>query len=190
MDHTKQIQSVTMKQDHSWLESYSELLTGKRVLELGCGSGLDTRIISRYSESVIACDAARGANKDVLLLDHSKRFPFENGAFDTVVASLCLHYFTLETTKSIIEEIARVQTAGGRFICRLNSYKDENYGAVGFPEIEPGLYNVNGEQKRFFTEQEIHALWSQRYKINEIGHKIIDRYAKDKYVYEFCATTR
>lgn len=176
-----------MKQDYSWLESYTEMFRDQLVLELGCGSGIDTDFISKHAQSVVACDIAFKKNASVLTLDHSKELPFENGKFDTVVASLCLHYFTMETTKNIIAEISRVLMPGGNFICRLNSYKDENYGAVGFPEIEPGFYNVNGERKRFFKEHEIHTLWSHGYEIHEISHKVIDRYEKEKCIYEFSA---
>jgi len=58
---------------------------------------------------------------------------------------------------------------------------------VGHSEIEPGLYNVNGEQKRFFKEQQIQELWGQEYSMGVILHKGIDRYQKTKYVYEFKA---
>ena len=73
-------------------------------------------------------------------------------------------------------------------LCRVNSFKDENYGAAGYPEIESGLYEVNGEQKRFFTKREIKLLWSQWFVLGEILHKDIDRYEKTKFVYEFSAT--
>jgi len=59
---------------------------------------------------------------------------------------------------------------------------------VGHPEIEHGLFDVNGEQKRFFRKQEIQSLWSQGFALEEISHKGIDRYQKTKYVYEFRAT--
>ena len=178
-----------MKHDHSWLVPYAEMLKGKVILELGCGSGIDSTVLSEYAERLVSGDLApksecRGI---VLALDHSKKLPFKDCSFDAVVASLCLHYFSIKKTKEIISEISRVLKPQGSFICRLNSYKDENYGAVGYPEIESGLYNVKGEQKRFFHKQEIQALWTQGYSLNLINHKKIDRYQKEKWVYEFSA---
>ena len=178
-----------MKHAHRWLEPYTDALRDKYVLELGCGSGIDTAAISKLTEHFVAGDRAPKANctNTVLNLDHSKPLPFENETFDTVVASLCLHYFSLEKTKQIIAEITRILRPHGAFVCRLNSYKDTNYGAVGHSEIEPGLYNVNGEQKRFFKEQQIQELWGQEYSMGVILHKGIDRYQETKYVYEFKA---
>ena len=178
-----------MKHDYTWLVPYAEILKGKVVLELGSGSGIDSTVISDFAESLVSGDLAPNSKSQgtVLVLDHSKELPFEDGSFDTVVASLCLHYFKIDKTREIIAEISRVLKPQGSFICRLNSYKDENYGAVGYPEIEPGLYNVNGEHKRFFQEQEIESLWEPRYTLATINHKNIDRYQKEKWVYEFCA---
>ena len=176
-----------MKHDHNWLVPFTEILEGKVILELGCGSGIDTTVLSNYAETLVSGDIAPKPESQgtVLVLDHSKELPFKNASFDIVVASLCLHYFKLDKTKEIIAEISRVLKPQGSFICRLNSYKDENYGSVGYPEIEPGLYDVNGEQKRFFQEQEIRSLWEQEYSLKAISHKTIDRYQKAKWVYEF-----
>jgi len=169
-------ENYMIKHDHSWLISYDEILTDKKILELGCGSGIDTAVLSGYAESLVSGDLAPKSDSQgtVLALDHSQELPFKNGTFDIVVASLCLHYF-------------RVLKSQGVFICRLNSYKDQNYGAVGYPEIESGLYNVDGEQKRFFQEHEIQSLWAQGYSLTAISHNSIDRYQKVKWVYEFSA---
>jgi len=179
-----------MKHDHKWLESYTDVLQDKNVLELGCGSGIDTAFILSLTKRLISGDLAPSSKSPgtAIALDHAKILPFKNGAFDTVVASLCLHYFSLKKTKEIITEIARVLKPQGTLICRLNSYKDKNHGATGYPEIEPGFYNVSGEQKRFFTEHQIKELWKQEYLLGAVLHKSIDRYQKTKYVYEFFAT--
>ena len=181
--------SDTMKHDYSWLVPYAEILQDKVVLELGCGSGLDTTVLSGYAKTLVSGDLAPKSDSQgaVLVLDHSKKLPFKTGTFDAVVASLCLHYFSIKKTKEIIAEISRVLKPQGSFIGRLNSYKDDNYGAVGYPEIEPGLFDVKGEQKRFFQQQEIELLWWQEYSITTISHKNIDRYQKAKWVYEFSA---
>lgn len=179
-----------MKQDLRWLEAYAELLQDKVILELGCGPGLDSDVLSGYANTLVCGDLApvSGNQGLVLAFDHSEKLPFQGGEFDVVVASLCLHYFRMKKTKDIIAEITRVLKPQGSLICRLNSYKDENYGSTGFPEIESGLYDVNGEHKRFFRRHEIESLWARGYSLETINHKSIDRYEKTKWVYEFCAT--
>ena len=84
-------------------------------------------------------------------------------------------------------EISRVLKPQGQILCRVNSYRDENYGAVGYSAIEPGLYYVDGGPKRFFIKQDIELLWSPEFTLGEITHRGIDRYQKTKYVYEFSA---
>ncbi len=180
-----------MKSDYQWLEHWSESLKNKVVLELGCGSGIDTRIISQLASEVVACDLAppttiEGALR-VLKMDHSEQLPFDNNSFDVVVASLCLHYFTWSTTHSIVNEISRVLKNSGVLICRVNSEDDINYGAKGNPEIESGLYSVNGQTKRFFAESDVYNLFSTPWKLGDLEKKSIDRYENEKVVWEFMA---
>ena len=47
-----------MKRDHAWLESYTEMLIGKAVLELGCGPGIDSKVISEFSDFLVSGDLA------------------------------------------------------------------------------------------------------------------------------------
>lgn len=179
-----------MKTDHDWLESYAEMLVEKKVLELGCGPGIDTAVILRYAEQVVACDQkcdATNAVSQTTVLDHSQPLPFENGTFDTVVASLCLHYFTAEVTRQITAELVRVLKVGGGFVCRVNSTEDVNHGATGYAEIEQGLYLVNGSPKRFFAEEDVRHLLLEGFSLNDISHVGIDRYQKTKYVWQFSA---
>lgn len=178
-----------MKQDYQWLEGYAQTLLGQHVLELGSGSGIDTKVILKHANSVIATDLYPNQNTQIraIALDHSKPLPFKNRQFDVVVASLCLHYFPRKTTQAIFEEIARVLKPDGTLICRVNSYQDAKHGAVGFPVIEPGLLNVNGKPKRFFRAAEIRELLGGFFIINSMEHRTIDRYQSPKCVYEFSA---
>jgi len=180
----------TRKIDYQWLEKWSSFLADKRVLELGCGTGIDTHILAGMAATVVACDLEPGGGlppaAQAVVLDFTERLPFEK-AFDVVIASLSLHYFDWVTTEKIVAEIYRVLVPGGFLLCRLNSDKDVNYGARGFSELEPGLMDVDGISKRFFNEASIRRLFSGRWKILELEHKAIDRFQKTKYVWEFGA---
>jgi SAM-dependent methyltransferase len=176
--------------DHQWLEKWSSHISGRKVLELGCGSGLDTHAIADRASAVVACDKRPGDKlppiAQVFELDYSEPLPFAK-EFDVVVASLSLHYFDWATTERIVTEIARVLVTGGFLLCRVNSDKDANYGAERYPELEPGLLDVKGMPKRFFDEASIGQLFSGHWELTELEHKAIDRYQKTKYVWEFGA---
>jgi SAM-dependent methyltransferase len=176
-----------MKTDYIWLDKWAGRLRNKTVLELGCGQGIDTACISAVSKKVTATDLKPYDNSKVMQLDHSSKFPFDDGSFDVVIASLCLHYFTHSKTVEIIKEISRILVKGGLIICRINSTMDHNYGAIGYPEIEKNTYSVHGRTKRFYEKQEIEEIFSYPWELLSLEHKEIDRYEKLKYVWEFGA---
>ncbi|NQX90068.1 MAG: class I SAM-dependent methyltransferase [Halioglobus sp.] len=159
-------------------------------MELGCGSGEDTRWLATEGRAVVCGDlkipsyALDGGM--FVQFDHARPFPF-SCKFDVVVASLCLHYFAWEDTKEIIGEISDALVPNGLLICRLNSIEDRHYGATGYRSIEPGLYDVDGLKKRFFQEDEIYQLLAEGWHIQRVDHRVIDRYEKVKCVWEFGA---
>ncbi len=177
--------------DSRWIERWRASIEGSNVLELGCGSGSDTEYIEQIAKSVICSDIVQykqnSTRSQFVQLDLGAFLPF-SAKFDVVVASLCLHYFRWEKTKSIIKEISRVLGSEGLLICRLNSVKDHNFGASGYPEIEPGLYNVGGAPKRFFHENDILKLFSNSWTLSTLEHKCIDRYEEPKWVWELGAS--
>lgn len=180
-----------MKVDHRWLDTWMPRLGGLTVLELGCGEGTDSAILRGcagllVSSDIAPCDGWSGVGP-YLILDHSRPLPFEDRTFDVVVASLSLHYFSWDVTEKAVGEISRVLKSGGLLICRLNSAKDVNYGAAGYPEIEPGLYDVHGGSKRFFTAEDIASLFKREWLVKDVRHKLVDRYALPKAIWEFSA---
>jgi len=99
-------------------------VTGRRILDAGCGSGplfaaLRDRgaIVTGIDASAGMLEQARrrlGAAADLRLADLASPLPFPDGAFDDVVASLVLHY--LEDWAPTLAELRRVLTSGGRLI--------------------------------------------------------------------------
>jgi hypothetical protein len=49
---------------------------------------------------------------------------------------VCRHYFDWNETLGIVERIHTVLADGGLLLCLLNSTRDDNYGASGYPRIE------------------------------------------------------
>ncbi|MCQ3829277.1 class I SAM-dependent methyltransferase [Microbulbifer elongatus] len=177
-----------MKSDYKWLDSWLKEIKGKSVLELGAGTGIDTKILRSIASSLIATDLVRNDLLNIEELDHSERLPYESNSFEVVVASLCLHYFDWIKTEEVVSEIYRVLTPGGILIGRVNSKKDANYGATGYPEIESNLFIVNNQAKRFFDKTDLCRLFSEKWDFTYFGEKTIDRYSMPKTILEFRAT--
>ncbi|MDT0341209.1 class I SAM-dependent methyltransferase [Streptomyces litchfieldiae] len=99
-------------------------VTGRRILDAGCGSGPLSAALRERGAVVTGVDASAGMlalarrrlGDDVALhvVDLCDPLPFDDGAFDDVVASLVLHY--LEDWGPTLAEFRRVLRPGGRLI--------------------------------------------------------------------------
>ena len=190
--------------DERWLEGWKTLMVERSpspaILELGCGSGLDTRwLVSQGFADVTAVDVSFDALAECAravpsahLVCHDLRepLPFSAAQFDVVLASLCLHYFTWDKTQEIVSEIRRCLSADGMLLCRLNSTRDVHHGAVGHPEIAPHYYDVEGSPKRFFDEADVERLFDGGWNRLSIREATIDRYEKSKTVWEIVLRKR
>jgi ubiquinone/menaquinone biosynthesis C-methylase UbiE len=101
---------------------------GRRILDVGCGSGplsaaLQDKgaIVAGFDLSAAMIELARrrlGEDADLTVADLAKPLPYDDAAFDDVVASLVLHY--LEDWTEPLAELRRVLKPGGRLILSLN----------------------------------------------------------------------
>lgn len=179
-----------------WLERWRSILESARqenVLELGCGSGRDSRYLTESGFRLIAGDYSPAALEtcrqqaplaDVRVLDIRQPLPFGDNQFPVIVASLCLHYFPCFQTVAIMAEIRRCLAPGGFLLARVNSTGDIHHGAAGHPEVEPGLYRVDGELKRFFDQEAVERLVDATWKIHSLEELTINRYDSPKVVWE------
>ncbi|MFC5176061.1 class I SAM-dependent methyltransferase [Nocardioides taihuensis] len=103
-------------------------VSGRRILDAGCGSGplaaaLRDRgaVVTGFDASAAMVDLARrrlGEDADVRVADLAAPLPYADAAFDDVVASLVLHY--LEDWSGPLAELRRVLEPGGRLILAVN----------------------------------------------------------------------
>jgi ubiquinone/menaquinone biosynthesis C-methylase UbiE len=103
-------------------------VTGRRILDAGCGSGPLFAALRDRGAIVTGIDASTGMleqarrrlgdGADLQVADLGSPLPFPDGAFDDVIASLVLHY--LEDWEPTLAEFRRVLTPGGRVIVAID----------------------------------------------------------------------
>lgn len=106
-----------------------ERFKGRRVLEIGSGSGIDSAEFARNGAQVVSLDfTASGTQgtaslfKEAALIPNATRagahlLPFRNAAFDCVYSFGVLHH--IPDVEPVIREIVRVLRPGGELICML-----------------------------------------------------------------------
>lgn len=97
-------------------------VTGKRVLDAGCGPGLGIeKLLKRGAASVVGMDITPdfvriaqervGDRAAILRGDLTAPLPFEDASFDLVFSSLVMHY--IRDTRPLMREFARILRGGG-----------------------------------------------------------------------------
>ncbi|MEB3369660.1 class I SAM-dependent methyltransferase [Saccharopolyspora mangrovi] len=99
-------------------------VSGRRILDAGCGSGALSAKLRDRGALVTGIDSSAGMlasakrklgdDADLHLADLRNRLPFADEAFDDVVASLVLHY--IEDWSPTLAEFRRVLKPAGRLI--------------------------------------------------------------------------
>lgn len=182
-----------------WLESFDEMIMNckKPILDLGCGSGNDTKYLIEKGKEVISCDQSQNAInnikknfpevKDAVCFNMLDGMPFEDDSFEVIIADLCLHYFDEADTKAIVSEIRRILVPGGHLIFRVNSFKDVAHGAGQGPEVEKHVFEMEGKEiKRFFDEADIRHFFGD-FEFEFLNEEIMTRYQKSKPLFKVCA---
>lgn len=181
----------------AWLERWLGLIkerVGKRpVLEIGCGYGDDTATLAAAGLSVIGFDLSRPAVAIARLRVPSARLecrdirsPLPECAvrLGVIVASLSLHYFPWDETTRILDRVRDALAEGGILLCRLNSIEDVHFGAQSSVELEPGLFEVDGQAKRFFDREAVLALFSEGWEFLSLEHLVTTKYVRPKAAWE------
>lgn len=140
--------------------SKCKLNLGDRILDLGCGSGVFSEILTARGYQCIGIDLSRvqlgygkSAGRDVTLVNADvEALPFPENYFDGILLIGLIHH--LPNPNLCINEIKRVLKKGGRFLAldpnRANPfmylYRDKSspfYSSVGVSENEKPIVASN-----------------------------------------------
>lgn len=179
-----------------WLPLIKSSAGDRIILELGCGEGRDSHTLGNAglallgidkSESAIKAAKTRCPQSSFKVHDIVDVLPTLDSPFPVIVASLSLHYFKWDITRTIFEEIRKALDSEGLFVCRVNSTNDTNYGSTGFDEVEPDFYQVRTQTKRFFDEVSVDKLFADGWQVRSRQELTIARYDSPKVVWEIVA---
>ena len=140
---------------------------GKSVLEIGCGSGIDTAEFTRHGAKVTATDLTKeaveltknlleiaGLSAKVIQAD-ATNLPFEDSSFDCVYSYGVLHH--IPDMKSALTEIHRVLKPGGKLMVMLY-HRDSllyAYSIIYWRGIKEGMLKK-------LSEEELASKYSER----------------------------
>ncbi len=200
--HKEQRYDRTSIRTDDWLDRFDNIImnTTKPILDLGCGGGNDTKYLISKGKQVISCDQSEIAVSnikdnfpeiyDIKCFNMLDGLPFDDGAFDVVIADLSLHYFDSPNTVYIISEIRRILSCEGYLMFRVNSVNDVNHGAGQGKEIEHHVYETEtGTIKRFFDEQDIHFYFNE-FDFEYLKEEKMHRYKMVKRLFTGCARNK
>ncbi len=169
------------------------------MLDLGCGVGDDSLELAEVGCRVVALDLDPERVRHVpaaavtgrVAGDVVASLPFPDCLFDCIVASLSLHYFTVEDTSRAFAEVARVLVPRGWLILRVNAVGDVNFGYGVGGEVEPSLYRQpEGHLKRFFDEEMLRRFLDPCFTLEHIVPRMILQHGIEKQTLECVAQKR
>lgn len=133
---------------------YQELeaipLQGLRVLEFGCGAGVDSLYFAEQGAFIVACDvvpsnvavtqkvlAQYPETARVLLMSDYEKLA-ELGRFDLVYSHGCLHHISPGAVAEVAALLVSCLGAGGRLLVML--YTKTFYPSVNYHQVREGPY--------------------------------------------------
>jgi ubiquinone/menaquinone biosynthesis C-methylase UbiE len=119
-----------IKTDTSWhglyLDGFADKIRGKKVLELGCGDGLNAIIMAKLGADVFANDISSESGQIIIhaanelgltnvrpLTGDFAAIPMEDRSFDFVVGKAFLHHLTEELEAEYMDKVRRVLKKDG-----------------------------------------------------------------------------
>jgi ubiquinone/menaquinone biosynthesis C-methylase UbiE len=181
----------------AWLNRHLKALakTGNRLVDLGCGTGDDVRVLAREGFWTVGLDFSWSAltfardmfprGRYVQADLRARRLPFADASFDGVIARCALHYFTLKQTEHIVDEVARILVPGGALAIVVNSAKmlskRMRYQYDTHKVLEPRTIRfADGVVRHFFTRAELERLLRDEFEIEYEHEGVFRQYEEQR----------
>lgn len=123
-------------------------VAGRRVVEVGCGTGRNTAWLAEQAAELVGLDFSpemlarakeRVKSSNVRFVEHDARAPWprESSSAELVVAMLILEH--VEQLQAVFAQAARVLTRGGEFfLCELHPMRQLTGGQAQFSNVKTG----------------------------------------------------
>lgn len=158
-----------------YLENFVEILDqGSRVLDAGCGAGVDTSYLDSQGFEVVGVDLSeemlRVARENFEGLDFQKmdlrKLDFPEESFDGIVASFSLIYLEKSDLPSVLEDFSKILREDGLLFISVQVGESEEK-LVDDPVVEGDIFlNV-------MSKEEIHGL------LKEAGFQILEEHQRE-----------
>ncbi len=143
-------------------KKYLGSLAGKRCLDIGCGTGETTALLSREFQNVVGLDYVAGmlkrgaervrdANNACFVAGDASCIPLKDESFDAVVLFNIIHHVpSKEILFKIFAQLKRITRDGGIIaVVELNPYNPVSRNVIKTCEIDEGVY-LDGFDKGLF----------------------------------------
>lgn len=148
---------------------------GKKLVELGCGNGRDSRFFSKHGLEVLAIDQSDSAidyledikcgNNITFKVDNFIESDLlEENKFDYVYSRFTMHSITEQEEDKVVKRSYACLKEGGMIFIEARSVKD-NICGLG-KEVARNTYEYNNHCRRFIVKEELEE------RIKKIGFKI------------------
>lgn len=128
-----------------------KVMEGK-ILDFGCGSGRNTRVMADMGLDIIAMDYNKECldltakkipqyDKILYICNDETKIPLEDQSINTIIADGALFYLSRKKEMELLSELSRVLKREGIFFADYRSKEDWLYGRG--EEIEKDFYKLN-----------------------------------------------